>query len=322
MLFLIGVFTSLHCVSMCGAINLSASLSTQTTHSRFRALSKPLLYNLGRLISYSVLGAVIGALGKAVSLSPVLSAVLLLVSASIMFLMALSFLRVIDFHLPTLFARIPLPKKFSAQNAYLSSLLVGLLNGFMPCGPLQALQIYALGTGSAFLGMSALFLFCLGTIPLMLALGVFSTVARGAVKARLTSIGAILILVLSISMLSRALTSLGIRLPEIQLLENASKQPLVAHMDESEAFQTVSFDLDYSEYADIQVKKGIPVRLIITADEDVITGCNNEIICPKLNFSQKLIPGENIIEFTPERTGTFVYSCWMNMIKNTIKVVE
>ena len=53
-----------------------------------------------------------------------------------------------------------------------------------------------------------------------------------------------------------------------------------------------------------------------------LTGCNNKIIMQDFNIEKNLVEGDNIIEFTPTKTGIFTYTCWMNMIKNNIKVVD
>jgi len=60
----------------------------------------------------------------------------------------------------------------------------GLLNGFMPCGPLQAMQLYALGTGSFIAGATSMFMFSLGTVPLMFGLGAISSIAGGKLRKR------------------------------------------------------------------------------------------------------------------------------------------
>lgn len=50
--------------------------------------------------------------------------------------------------------------------------------------------------------------------------------------------------------------------------------------------------------------------------------CNNEIVIQKFGIKQKLNEGINVIEFTPQEEGVITYTCWMNMIKNTIKVID
>jgi hypothetical protein len=73
-------------------------------------------------------------------------------------------------------------------------------------------------------------------------------------------------------------------------------------------------------YPHITVKAGAPVRWIIDAPEDMINGCNGVIYIPEYVIEHAFEPGENVIEFTPERAGEFMYSCWMGMITSTITV--
>ena len=62
--------------------------------------------------------------------------------------------------------------------------------------------------------------------------------------------------------------------------------------------------------------------LIIHVDEEKLTGCNNEIYLAKYKIKKKLKVGDNIIEFTPTKEETLTYTCYMNMIKNNIKVIN
>ena len=87
-------------------------------------------------------------------------------------------------------------------------------------------------------------------------------------------------------------------------------------------YQVVEFDLEYNDYEDIIVQKDIPVKMIIHVEKKYLTGCNSELELKDFNKKVKLEVGDNIIEFTPEKTGTYTYTCWMNMIKNNIKVVD
>lgn len=75
-------------------------------------------------------------------------------------------------------------------------------------------------------------------------------------------------------------------------------------------------------YQDIKVEIAKPVKMIIHVDKKYLTGCNNSLIIPGYNINQELKTGDNIIEFYPTKEGTFIYTCWMNMLKNNIKVVN
>lgn len=86
--------------------------------------------------------------------------------------------------------------------------------------------------------------------------------------------------------------------------------------------QDVSIDLKSRSYAPIVVQKGIPVKFNVKATKESINGCNGTIIIPEFNIEKTLVPGDNIIEFTPDNEGTIAYSCWMGMVRSSIQVVS
>jgi len=86
--------------------------------------------------------------------------------------------------------------------------------------------------------------------------------------------------------------------------------------------QIVSTEMKGNRYEPITVQAGILVRWTVNADADELNGCNNPVTIPKYGIQKQLSPGENTIEFTPEEPGNVVYTCWMGMIRGTIRVVE
>ena len=302
MLFMTGILTSIHCISMCGAINLVAVYSNKNN------LKKPFFYNLGRLISYTLLGGIVGALGGILELNNIFKGIIIIIASCFMFAMSLKMLGIIDFHFKCFNSK----KNIKTNNAF----LIGILNGLMPCGPLQAMQVYALSTGSFFKGAFSMFLFCLGTIPLMLFIGLLFNILKGNWKIIFNKIASVLILILSLVMLNRGLLFLN-----IDLLKNNNYDGFATPKIEDNV-QLIEFNLSYNHYQDILLEKDLPVKIIIHADKKYLTGCNNKIIMQDFNIEKNLVEGDNIIEFTPTKTGIFTYTCWMNMIKNNIKVVD
>ena len=306
MLIVTGMLTSIHCISMCGAINLIATV----TPNYSRNLKRPLLYNLGRVISYTIIGGIAGAIGSVLSIHNTITGIIILLASLVMLGMSFNMLGIISFKLPRFI-------KWKPKRKSTNSFVVGILNGFMPCGPLQAMQLYALSTGSIVTGAFSMFLFGIGTVPLMLLVGVLFNVIKGKGKILINKIAAVLILVLSLVMLNRGLLTLNIDVFQI-FNQNDSFQPSIIYED----YQVVEFDLSYDHYQDIILQKDIPVKMIIHVDKKYLTGCNNELIIKNFNIKQFLEVGDNIIEFTPTETGTFTYTCWMSMIKNNIKVID
>ena len=304
MLFITGLLTSIHCISMCGAINLMATYNRENKIN----LKRPILYNLGRLTSYTLLGGVVGLIGSIISINEIINGIIIIVVSILMILMSLSMLNIIKFKLPKL-----LKLKSKTSNSFIA----GLLNGLMPCGPLQAMQVYALSTGSFVKGALSMFLFCLGTLPLMLSVGIIFNTVKGKKRIILNKIASTLILILSLGMLFRGINSLGINFNS--LFDNYDNYTASTIYKD---YQEVKINLSYDNYDDIVVLKGKKVRLIINVENKYLTGCNNIVMINEFNIKKELKVGENIIEFTPNKVGTYSMNCWMNMITNNIKVID
>lgn len=333
MLFVIGLVTSVHCVAMCGGINLSQCIpksgDAASDKSRFSTFRPTFLYNLGRVISYTAVGFLVGALGSVVTFSNTLQGVLKLAAGLFMVIMGINmlgifpWLRRLNPRMPQIFAR-KIDKEKSKSS---SPLIVGLLNGLMPCGPLQAMQIYALSTGSPFSGALSMFLFSLGTVPLMFGLGALSSALGKKFTSKVMTVGAVLVVVLGMSMFSQGMSLSGFQVPD--LFPNGGNNAYAAGDQEKkndtkieDGVQIVNSTLSPGKYPNINVQKGIPVKWIIDAPQGSINGCNNRMIIRDLGIEYSFKTGENVIEFTPEKTGKISYSCWMGMIRGSISVTE
>lgn len=163
---LAGLATSLHCAGMCGPIACGLGTLAKSEGERLTAAT---CYHSTRMVSYTVIGAVCGAIGQqplrwffdspAVMLPWVM--VILLV------MMALGWDKKIP--RPACLARFTARMRFRAgrSTAYGGALLMGLLTPLLPCGPLYALFLAALLTGSAAKGAEFMLAFGLGTVPLL-----------------------------------------------------------------------------------------------------------------------------------------------------------
>lgn len=331
MLFIIGLVTSVHCVAMCGGINLSQCIprgeEADGEKSRFSALRPTFLYNLGRVISYTAVGFLVGALGSVITFSNTLQGVLKLVAGIFMVIMGINMLGIFPWlrrfspRMPRVFAR----KVDKEKSKSKSPLIVGLLNGLMPCGPLQAMQIYALSTGNPFSGALSMFLFSLGTVPLMFGLGALSSVLGKKFAGKVMTVGAVLVVVLGMSMFSQGVSLAGIQAPDLFPGADSAgggKQESRDDIKIEDGVQIVSSTLAPGRYPNINVQAGIPVKWIIDAPQGSINGCNNRMIIREYNIEYSFKTGENVIEFTPEKTGKVTYSCWMGMIRGNIYVTE
>lgn len=318
MLFLVGLMTSVHCVAMCGGISLSQSLpggQAQAKSSTRQALTPALLYNAGRVISYTLTGLIFGTLGMLfgagldTSLSVLAQAALKVVAGLCMLAMGLNLLGLFP-ALRRLRLCLPrLPKRLRPRTP----LTVGLLNGLMPCGPLQAMQLAALSSASPVRGALSMLAFSLGTVPLMLGLGSLVSLLGQRFRRAVTVCGAVLVAVMGLSMLSQGAALAGM-LP-------AAAQPGVQAQAEA-GVQVVRSTLLPNSYPSITVQAGVPVRWEIDAPSGSINGCNNRLIIPALGMEYTFHTGKNVITFTPEQSGTLPYTCWMGMIRGVITVED
>ena len=150
----------------------------------------------------------------------------------------------------------------------------------------------------------------------MLSVGLVYNLFKGKGKIIINKIATILILILSLVMLNRGLIALNIDLFKNNNYGDYAKTTITDNT------QVIEFSLEYNNYKDIIVQKDIPVKIIINVDEKYLTSCNNEIVMKDFNINKKLEVGTNVIEFTPSKEGVYTYTCWMNMIKNNIKVID
>ena len=328
-LFTIGMLTSIHCVGMCGGIMLTQSLSKNSIvnekQNRLKALMPAILYNAGRVTSYTIIGGIVGALGSVLSLSLNVKAGLQIFAGVFMVIMGLN---IAGFSLFRKF-NIKLPwSSCKIKNKPKAPFLVGMLNGLMPCGPLQTMQLYALGTGNAAAGAISMFLFSLGTVPLMLVFGAISGLLSKGYTKQLLKFSGILIVILGLIMGNRGLALAGVGVPNASTLAqglsgtkaNAS-QANIGKATIENGVQVIRMTADNNGYTPnaFYVQKGIPVKWIISANQ--INSCNNAIVVPSLNIQKTLKSGENIIEFTP-KDEDMNFSCWMGMIRGIIKVTD
>lgn len=331
-LFVIGLFTSIHCVAMCGGIHLSTCISysgkmNQKYNNHLAKVMPSVMYNIGRVLSYTVIGGIVGGLGSVIKISNTGSAFISILAGVFMIIMGLNLLNISP-KLRKLIPQMPivLTKKINKEKQSKGPFVIGLLNGLMPCGPLQAMQVYALGTGSILGGAAAMFMFSLGTVPLLLGFGVLGTVLTSKHTKGMMKVSAVLVMVLGLIMLNRGFAITGIKINPFMIVNQSDENAQINTQENEQTLdldvQKVSTILESRRYEPITIQKGIPVEWTIVANESNLNGCNNVIIIPEYNIQKELVVGNNIIEFTPTESGEFGYSCWMGMIRSSITVVS
>jgi uncharacterized protein len=318
LIFAIGLLAGFHCVGMCGGIVASFSTNSDyKTAGTKKRIMPQIQYNAGRLLSYSAVGAILGGLGSIAQPSAALRGAIMIFAAGFMILVGLR--QAFGIRLGDKFFSITSSlgggAVFRARNALKGNgpLAIGLVTGLLPCGPLQAMQIYALGTGSAAAGALSMAVYALGTMPVLFSFGtVISSLSREK-SGKIAAASGYLVLFLAAMMLYRGVGNLDIlggTTPANTNIAGANEKNTM----EDENVQIINMDLTYDGYQPnvLKIKEGVKVRWVINALE--ISGCTREIILHDYDIRKRLVRGENIIEFTPRKKGEIKFSCGMQMV--------
>jgi len=181
-LFLIGLLGGTHCVGMCGGIVGALSMGAG------KRPSLHLAYNLGRIISYALAGAIVGTLGGAsLALSDQLPVRIILFILANLMLIALGLYLVGITRALALSERLgqklwrrlqPLTNRFLPARTAAQAFPLGLLWGWLPCGLVYSALVTALTSGSAGRGAGVMLAFGLGTLPNLLLAGLLAVRLR------------------------------------------------------------------------------------------------------------------------------------------------
>ena len=164
-----GLISSLHCVGMCGPIAMVLPLSNT---SKIRKSTQIVTYHLGRLSAYSFLGLIFGVFGKGLFLAGLQQQLSIIVGILMIVFVIVPQNKIGKLRFLTPFYRlvnvikIKLGLQFK-KKSNASLYVIGLFNGFLPCGMVYVALFGALSTQAIGLGALYMFLFGLGTIPLM-----------------------------------------------------------------------------------------------------------------------------------------------------------
>lgn len=183
--FLLGFLGSFHCLGMCGPIALAISAQDKN-----RYLKNKLIYNLGRTVTYSVLGGSIGLLGFSLALAGIQQWISIAMGALII-VMAFFYKRsermVAQSGLFGVVGRLrQLLGKYLKRGGTSAFFATGLLNGFLPCGMVYLALIASLAMQSPIYGAAYMFFFGIGTIPMLLSVMVTQNMLGASVRNKLT----------------------------------------------------------------------------------------------------------------------------------------
>jgi len=343
--FLLGLMAGLSsCAALVGGMVLSMSkqwLSLyQTNDSTWQKLQPHLMFNAGRLISYGLLGAVLGAIGSKLQVSFTFTAVLVMIISILMLFLGMQMLgfkafRKFQLTMPKFITRrVADESKFQGRRMPFT---MGALTFFLPCGFTITAQGLALLSGNVLQGGLIMFLFALGTAPMLLAIGLSSIKfsSRPHLANKFLKVAGVVVLFFALFNINSQLNVLGV--PSFSDVFTKSKA------NSNSSVTTNNFDANESDLPEIingkqvikmaasasgynpnyfKVRTGVPVRWEIT--DTGTSGCTNAVLSRSLFDGQiELTPGTTSVkEFTPQSPGKYKFSCWMGMISGIIEVVD
>ncbi len=287
-----------------------------------------LSFVVSKLITYTLFGFLLGVVGSFLTLSPKVSAIFQIFIG--LYLLATAG-RILNLH-PIFRYVVFQPPKFiykfaksqSKKGSLFTPIFLGALTVLMPCGVTQAMMAVALSTANPVSSALIMFAFVLGTSPVFFTLGI--SISKLIKYRAFNLISASVITVFALISINGAFGLMGsphtfqnywkviTQKNNVYNTKNASLE---------NGYQNVTIYVTNSGYESdtTTLKTGIPVRLKILTDN--VFSCSRAFVIPEFNIS-RILPatGEEIIEFTPNRTGRLAYSCSMGMYTGSFNVVE
>ncbi|MEK7638321.1 MAG: sulfite exporter TauE/SafE family protein [Patescibacteria group bacterium] len=319
------------CMALVGGLILGISARHAELHPEASTAQKfrpHLFFNLGRLISFAVLGGVIGSVGAIARPSGGFLGMLIIIAGIVMFMLGIKLLEVFPrassgLTLPSSIARMLGIDRETREYSHRGAIITGALTFFMPCGFTQAMQIYAVSTGSFLQGSIVMTLFALGTMPGLLGIGALSSAVRGAGARLFFKCAGIVVIVLGLWNISNGWNLTGIVLSRPApsgVVQQPGKNTTVAVVRDGAQYMAMDQWAGGYKPNRFTVKKGIPVVWTVNSTDSYT--CASSLVIPSLGIARSLTPGTNIIEFTPAQTGFIKFSCSMGMYTGLIEVIN
>lgn len=319
------------CMALVGGLVLAASSRFAEKHPTATPLEKftpHLFFNLGRIISFFAFGGLIGLLGSVFQLSTTVLGMLTVLVGAVMLLLGAQLINIspklnkFKFTLPKFIAKaLGINSRKNEEYSHKGSFVSGALTFFLPCGFTQAMQLFAMSSGSPTTGALTMGVFALGTTPGLLGVGGLTSIVKGVFATHFFRFAGITVMLLALFNILNGSRLAGISFPTFGEAQASvdSNDPNVILQNGVQVVRMTQ-NTDGYEPNTFTVRKGIPVKWIVTSTS--VTTCAAAISFPAFNIRQGLRLGENIFEFTPTQTGSFRFSCLMGMFAGAFTVTD
>ena len=323
------------CMALVGGLVLGLSAAHQASRpegtSKVAQMRPALVLVGGRIIGYTLFGALLGALGASVAMPPQLTAVLMIGVAVVMLLLGTRLTglspRLAGWS-PTLpmglGRRLGLAGASDADGGSAGysdtrAATLGALTFFLPCGFTQAIQIFALSTGSPVYAAALLGTFAIGTAPGLLGLAGLPLVVPSRAKPTLLRLVGVLVVGFAVLNGSAGLRLSGFALPSLVGAVNAADvDPGILGTDGVERLTTYQNASGYSP-SNVTIYAGYPVEWTVVSSNT--STCAASIFAPGVDIRAHLSLGPNMFRLPALPAGVLRYTCAMGMYSAQITVV-
>ncbi|MBT3463579.1 hypothetical protein HN451_01215, partial [archaeon] len=324
-IFMMGLVAAMSsCLAVTGGLLLSLSAKYSEKHpnySGFQKLIPHINFNIGRIAGYTLFGIALGAFGSVISVSIAFSGILTILASLVMIALGMQLIGIFKSTL-----NIKLPKGIAHKIHDLEKsdhkampFVLGGLTFFLPCGFTQALQIYVLSKADPIVGGLTMLVFALGTAPSLLSVAAVSSFLKGDFQKHFFKFAGVLVVVLGLFSLNQGYTLATSELDfgsQTGIADTTSGNTNVAPVNKVEIVdgrQIVNMKIVRYDYfpSEFTIVEGIPVEWRI--DGSQAAGCAQVVTIPKLKIQEVISGANNIIEFTPTKTGRLDFMCSMAM---------
>ncbi|GAB4399451.1 MAG: hypothetical protein OHK0052_22920 [Anaerolineales bacterium] len=301
----------------------AGSAGKRTSRPRPKTALPIALFLGAKVFAYTLLGALLGWLGSAFTLSETARALLLMAVGIFMLGNALRMLNVhpifryFIFEPPKAVTRY-LRRASKQTTDWFSPVFLGALTVLIPCGVTQAMMVVALGTGSAMQGAAILLAFTLGASPLFFAVAYFATQLGSRLEGMFTRFVALVLLVLGLLSIENGLNLMGSPISFANLTRGFTQSQSAPPVQGGETLLTLNAENNGYLPQTLYAKADAPITLNIVTQDTY--SCARDFVIPALRFNT-LLPETGLIpvEIPPQPAGTTMrFTCSMGMYTGQI----
>lgn len=332
-MFVLGLGTSLHCVSMCGPLVLTYAVKGEESGPWYRKITPNVAYQLAKMLSYMVVGLLLGTIGGLIKLDALRPYVMLLAGA-FMIVLGLGMTGRAKWATRLtprppkwlMNALVKLRRKATADAAHGEDTLAtpitfGLMTGLMPCGPLMAAQVAAAASGNAVSGALGMAAFAVGTAPLMIAFGTAGSLIPRVWKERMMTVLAVGVMLFGLVFINRGLALTGA--PNFGTLKAAFAGGTVAdaatYTTAADGVVEVPLAIKNGQFvpSTVRIPADAPVRLVV--DRKEANPCSDQLAVPQLGILVDLAPNAvTKVDLPAAKAGTYTLTCGMGMMSGQV----